>query len=313
MICARPRRRDARCRAVDRRAAFLAPRAQYFRAGRRYLEQMRRETATGSGVRVETRTRRAGKAAELHVCVRPLAPAAAERQAEAAMAAVAGWGCRRRLHRFVRQAHPHERPRYPHQRTASVAGQTGRQVQHHPEPDARHQRPRNGRLHGADRPSAGRTAELSLCGRGRQPVPGPRGRLSGADSAVRGADAAPGPLLRGRIPWVGVQAFRHGRRPGGRPVRRRRHRTCSRDGPGRGLRRKSRRVDWAVPSIPSSVWPAAPDISTTSKSAPRTRFRSSRPWRRLSGVTETNPSPPLSATNIPWVCRPLRIARAWDE
>jgi enamine deaminase RidA (YjgF/YER057c/UK114 family) len=51
---------------------------------------MRRETATGSGVRVETRTRRAGKAAELHVCVRPLAPAAAERQAEAAMAAVAG-------------------------------------------------------------------------------------------------------------------------------------------------------------------------------------------------------------------------------
>ena len=70
-----------------------------------------------------------------------------------------------------------QRARHPDLRTAAAAGQTGRQVFHHPQHDPRQQRPRNGVLHGADRADAGRAAGLSVasarwfrCSRATTPV-----------------------------------------------------------------------------------------------------------------------------------------------
>ena len=55
-----------------------------------------------------------------------------------------------------------QRRRHPHRRAAAAAGQAGRQVLDHPQHDPRHQRPRDGRLHGADRPRARRPAGLPV-------------------------------------------------------------------------------------------------------------------------------------------------------
>ena len=81
------------------------------------------------------------------------------------------------------------------------------------------QRPRDGGLHGADRPGARRAGCLPRRRRGGLAVQGLRRRLQGADSALHRADRAAGAVLRGGVPRGALQAVRHGRRPGAEPVR----------------------------------------------------------------------------------------------
>ena len=128
-----------------------------------------------------------------------------------------------RLLRPVEQADPHQCRRNRHRRTASPAGQTGRQVFHHPQHDARHQRPRNGGLHGSDRAecrasgwSIRASARWSRCSRATTPATSglippyivltePQGRFSEAGFLgnrykpfATGGDPAQSPVRRRR-------------------------------------------------------------------------------------------------------------------
>ena len=118
-----------------------------------------------------------------------------------------------RLLRPAEQAIP-TNVRHPHLRAVAPAGQAGRQVLAHPQHDPRQQRPRDGRLHGADRPAARRPRWSIRARGGGLAVQGLRRRLQGADSALHRAHPAAGAVLRGRLPGAALQALRHRRRPG---------------------------------------------------------------------------------------------------
>ena len=123
-----------------------------------------------------------------------------------------------RLLRTAEQPDCDQRGRDPHRRAAPFAGEAGRQVLAHPQHDPRRQRPRDGGLSDADRPAAGRPAGLPVRrGRGLA-VQGLRGRLQGADSALRRAHPVAGAILRSRLSGTAPHAVRHGGRPGAAEV-----------------------------------------------------------------------------------------------
>ncbi len=82
-----------------------------------------------------------------------------------------------RLHGAARWCARHECPGHTGGRTSAPACRACRQVLHHPQHDAREQRPRDGRLHRADRPPPGRQDRLPVTWRHRLAAQGLRWRL----------------------------------------------------------------------------------------------------------------------------------------
>ena len=92
---------------------------------------------------------------------------------------------------------------------------------HHPQHDPRHQRPRDGVLHGADRAACRAGAMVYPCvGAVVSLFKGYNAGYKRPDPALHRAHPAAGALLRGRLPGRALQALRHRRRPGAGALRR---------------------------------------------------------------------------------------------
>ena len=161
--------------------------------------------------------------------------------------------------------HRHQRQRHPHRRAAAAAGQAGRQVFHHPQHDPRHQRARDGVLHRADRARLRRPRRLPQRRRRGLALQGLQRRLQGTHPALHRAHPAAGPLLRGRLPGLALQAVRHRRRPRPGALRRRR----------RGRAGHHRPAPAGPPRVPAQAQhPGATPCPATRSSPPPKRPRS---------------------------------------